>query len=121
MLITVWNSGFAHCEHQRALADALRRTCVGLPALKKIVKPHDVSVCVPDGWMDPEDATVVIVELFEQALSPAGRKQLAKALGTTLRELHFASALHREIRVMVRPTILNELDREALWTSDSND
>lgn len=121
MLITVWNSGFAHREHQRAVADALRRTCVESPVLKKIAKPHDVSVCVPEGWMDPEDATVVIVELFEQALSLAGRKQLAKVLGTTLRELHHASTLHREILVMVRPTILNELDREALWTSDSSD
>lgn len=121
MLITVWNSGFAQREHQRALADALRRTCVGLPTLKKIVQSHDVGVCVPDGWMDPEDATVVIVELFEQALSHAGRKQLAKVLGTALQELHHASRLHRKIRVMVRPIILGDFDGEALWASDSSD
>lgn len=117
MLITIWNSGFAHRDHQRELADALRRACIEFPALEKIANPHDVSVCVPDGWMDPEDATVVIVELFEQALSLAGRKQLAKLLGTALQELHHANTLHREIRVMVRPTILNELDREALWST----
>lgn len=121
MLITVWNSGFAHRELQRALADALRRTCVGSPALKKIARPHDVSVCVPDGWMDPEDATVVIVELLFEVLSLNDRKELARVLGTTLREVHHAHALHREIRIMVRPTALNEYDREALWASGSSD
>lgn len=116
MFITIWNSGFTNRPHQQELAEALRRACLGLLAPRKIAEPHDVSVCVPDGWMNPEDPTMVIVELFFEALSLDNRKELAKVLGTTLRGVHHASALHREIRVVVRPTALNEYDRAALWS-----
>lgn len=96
LLITVWNSGFAHRHHQRELAEALRQTCVA----KFDFQRGDIGVCMPEAQMDPSDATYITVEPFMPIR--AITFDLAYALVETILEFWKGFELHRDVYLKVR-------------------